>query len=61
MVMEVSIRESGRMVAKMAKDFINAKVGKCISENSKKERDTEPVTYTNKTGSISLYTKMEFS
>ena len=61
MVMEVSIRESGRTGTSMAKDFRNTKAGRCILENSKMDGDTEEASYTNKTGSILLCTKMEFS
>lgn len=59
--MEASFRESGRMGARMAKDFRNAKARKCILEDSKMDGDTEAVTYTSKTGSIPLFTNMGIS
>ena len=61
MLMEVFIQANGKADAGMAKDSTNKKMGRCILEDSKMERDMGDTSYTNKTVNISPFTKMEFA
>ena len=57
--MEESIQGNGRTGAVMAKDSSNKKVGRCILEDSKMQRDMGEASYMSRTGSISPFTKMD--
>ena len=59
--MEVSIQANGRTGPVIAKDSLKKKVGRCILEDLKMERDMGDTSYTNKTVNISPFTKMEFA
>ena len=61
MPVEEFTQANGRMGPRMAKDFSNRKMARCILEHSRMDRDTKEASYMNKTGSMSLFTTMEIS